>query len=528
LFADKAFEKIREAEAKGDQREVEDAWAKLREAVNSAYYVAPKPKSSIIDVSYKHENPDVAIQTLNQFIASYIDHRQILFVEGSEDTISERLRETERLLKKNELAIARFLERNDISDFTSEQDGLRERSEDLKAELNTLRGEISETEGSLARVEDQLRGTQPTINLYIDDRASQRVAQAELELKQLLAKYLPTSDPVRQKQTELNELKALQSSNNGRAAGGRRVGPNPNYQELVTSRNTLQATANSYREKEVTLQGQLNSAVDKVRRLTQLSPEHQNLLRERETLSAALVTYNARSQEAAVNAAQAEANNENIKVISKASFAVKGQNIGKLIWAGGSLAWGLTLLMLALLRVFLDPKNFSAPSTSRRESRRSRSTDKPGSNGGGIIPEPLAPYAPRTPMTATAMDENVVEATRAYNATAKATSAKVIAADQPKHYPEEYNSGEYQGVNYQGVGFPGYGNPDDYYPPAHNADELARRNTETTSQAYVSNQQANIDMQANPYLNMQPQGGPGEAAQTNDLPVLGSFSAAKG
>ena len=54
---------------------------------------------------------------------------------------------------------------------------------------------MSETETALATVENQLRATPKEINLYVDDRASARISQAELELKQLLAKYLPTSDP---------------------------------------------------------------------------------------------------------------------------------------------------------------------------------------------------------------------------------------------------------------------------------------------------------------------------------------------
>jgi len=151
-----------------------------------------------------------------------------------------------------------------------EQTGLRERTEDLKASLNGTRASIAEAEAALAAVEDQLRQTPETIDLYVDDRAQQRVAQAELELRQLMAKYLPTSDPVKQKQTELNELRALQSANGGRASGGRRVGPNTTHQTLMENRNELVATADSLREREFTQQRQLNSADAKVRKLTQI------------------------------------------------------------------------------------------------------------------------------------------------------------------------------------------------------------------------------------------------------------------
>ena len=138
--------------------------------------------------------------------------------------------------------------------------------------------------------------------------------------------------------------------------GGRRVGPNPVFQELLTTRNTLQASADSYREKEFTLQRQLDSADAKVRRLTTLNPNYQNLLRERDTLSTRLDTYNSKEQEALINQEQAEANSENIRIISYAKYPIKGRNMRLVMFALATVAWGFTLFMLALLKVFLDPR----------------------------------------------------------------------------------------------------------------------------------------------------------------------------
>lgn len=356
--------------------------------MDKSFVVMPRPKSSIIDLVYKHEDGDIAVRTLNAFIDAYMSYRRTIFVEGAGDIISERRAATEQQLAQNERAIARFLQKNNVSDFGSEQKGVQKRTEELRAALNLLRAQMSETERALATVENQLRATPETIDLYREDRASARIAQAELELKQLLAKYLPTSDPVKQKQTELAELKSLQTSYGGKAAGGRRVGPNTVYQALLTRRNTLQATADSYREKEYTLQQQLNSADGKVRRLTSLSPAYQNLLRERDTLSDRLKVYNTKEQEALVNQSQAEANNENIKVISYAKYPNKGRNMRLIMFALAGLGWGFTLFMLALLRVFLDPKLYASPAARYQTA----ATAVPR---GAQIPEPVAPdYTP--------------------------------------------------------------------------------------------------------------------------------------
>jgi len=382
-FDPSGFEKLRQAGS--DQKLRMEARAEMLRKMDRSFMVSPRPKSSIIDLAYKHEDGEVAVATLNALILAYQSYRRQIFVEGSAGVIGERRKETERQLNQNERAIARFLTKNNISDFNSEQGGVRKRTEELRAALNLLRAQMSETETALATVENQLRATPKEINLYVDDRASARVSQAELELKQLLAKYLPTSDPVRQKQTELAELKSLQTSNGGRAIGGRRVGPNTVYQALLTRRNTLQATADSYREKEYTLQRQLDSADNKVRRLMTLSPDYASLLRERDTLDERLKNYNAKEQEALVNQQQAEATNENVKVISWPKFPSKGRNTRLLAAAGASFAWGLTLFMLALLRVFLDPRLYAAPGP-RRAAMMVPEPD--------YIPEPVASQAP--------------------------------------------------------------------------------------------------------------------------------------
>lgn len=387
-----AFTKINQAK---NERDRQDAVMKLRQSVEENYSVMPRAKSSIIDVSFKHEDPKIAVETTNAFIETYMSFRRQVFVEGSSELIGERREATEEQLKANERGIASFLRKNNIGDFDSEQTGLRERTEDLKASLNATRASIAETEAALNEVEDQLRGTQKTINLYIDDRAAQRVSQAELELRQLMAKYLPTSDPVKQKQTELDELRALQSSYGGRASGGRRVGPNPTHQELTTQRNSLAATADSLREREFTQQRQLNSADAKVRKLTSLSPTYQNLLRERETLKLRLTSYNTKEQEALVDAQQAEAQAENVRIISMAQYANKGLNMRKWAWLGATLAWGLLLFFIAMIRVFLDPRHYAVPGPVM-------DTHIPHSGMGAApmhspIPEAIPPSLPNQP-----------------------------------------------------------------------------------------------------------------------------------
>lgn len=447
-IAPKAWQKVEDARASNNEREEKIARMELRNEVGNAYVVMPRAKSSVIDVRYEHENPDIAVEATNAFINEYIEFRRTVFVEGKDEIISERREATEEQLNSNERAIARFLKQNDISDFYSEHEGLQDRTEDLKASLNEARASISETEGALALVEDQLRGTSETINLFRDDISAQRVAQAELELRQLMAKYLPTSDPVRQKQTELNELKGLQNSYGGKAHGGRRVGPNPTHQALLTQRHNLAATADSLREREYTLQGQLNSADKKIRRMTSLSPKYSNLLRERETLNARLTSYNAKEQEALVDALQSADQAESVKVISWAKFPQKGKNMRILMFVIGSFLWGLILFFIAMIRVFLDPRLYATPATPRRDEtapRRGRSTDVPfevAAVGQAYdpIPEAVPAYDPVQPASPNPYDR---PAATGYSDPSYGVPSQAPMQDHSHAYVEPiYNDGQ--------------------------------------------------------------------------------------
>ena len=351
-FAPKLYEKW----VRASPSEKTDKWNNIVKYVDRSYSVMPKPKSSIVNLSYKHEDGAVAVKALDAFMTAYLDFRNNIFVSEVSGLISEQRSATETQLADIDQKIQRILNKNGISEFASERTGVQNRSETLRTSLNTLRGQISAVEAALAVSEDQLRATPQMIDLQIDDRASQRLAQAELERRQLLAKYLPSSRPVKSKEAEIYEIRAQISSNGGKPAGGRRVGPNTVYQALMTQRNTYQAQADSYREQEITLSAQLKAAIAKVKRMRQLSPTYQNLLREKTTLEERMTGLNAKEQIALAKKQQQDTKSDNIKIITRPTMPRKGRNMRKIMFALASLGSIFTVMMLALLRVFLDPK----------------------------------------------------------------------------------------------------------------------------------------------------------------------------
>ncbi len=430
------FAKFQRARQSRNMNAARDLQAQMIKKFQSAFYVAAKPKSSIVDISFKHENPDVAQLTVDRIIEEYLEFRRDVFVDGASSLIGDRREATEKQLATLDKALSNFMAKNGIGDFDSERTGSRRRTEELRAQLNTVQASVSETEAALASVEMSLRNTPATINLQVDDRASQRVAQAELERKQLLAKYLPTSDPVKAKEREIAELRQLIAGANGNAIGGRRVGPNTVHQALQTRFNTLRSTAEALREKEFVVQQQLNDTSAMTARLTALDPTYQNLLREKKSLEVRLSALNLREQDALVEQAQAETQTENVKVINKATLPRKGRNMKKIVQFLSVVGAAMTALMLGLLGTFLDPSVYGGPSRMARPSdTRSRKGDRSRrSNDAGGIPEAVPAAQPYMP-----------EYQPAY---APAAAAPVAYPHQEQTvtgaaYPSEYNPADY-------------------------------------------------------------------------------------
>jgi len=394
-FDKNAFEKINDATRSGDSISLNDARVNLHKNVDNSFWVTPRPKTGIIDLGYKHEDGEIAKDTLNAFIDEYLAYRRNIFVDGSADVYHKQASAVEEQLNQVEKDIQNFLVRNGISSFDSERTGASERTEALRAELDSIKARTVETEAAMMTVEGQLRSTSERINSRVTDMGLQRVSQAELELKQLEAKYLPTSDPVRAKRAEIAQLRSLQTSNGGEPIGGRETGPNPVYQALETRLNELRASADSLREREFSITRLLGDNDSKVKKLQTLSPQYNNLLRLRETLDLRLKGVNSKLQEAQVNQEQAEAANvENVKVIAYSTMPKKGRNMSKIMMALIMIGWGFTLFMLALLKVFLDPRLYTDP--TRRIRPRPDVADYASDEWGVGVPtrNPAQPYVP--------------------------------------------------------------------------------------------------------------------------------------
>ena len=513
-FAPKLYDKWKQAP---DYKRA-DRWNDIVKLVNMSFTVTPVAKSSIINLEYKHVDGEIAVKTLTAFIGAYLELRNEIFVSEASGLIGEQLVLAEDQLSAIDKKIQSILNKNGIAEFETERLGSQKHSQLLRTQLDALRGNIARVEAALAVTEDQLRNTEPTIDLQITDRASQRLAQAELERRQLLAKYLPTSNVVRNKEAEISEIREQISDNGGRAVGGRRVGPNTVYQALATVRNTHQATADSLREQEIVLHAQLKTSNAKVKSMRVLGPKYQNLLREKTTLEERVKGLNAKEQSAFAKKEQQDAHADNIKVISYPTRARKGRNMQKISFALAILFSLFTVFMFALLRVFLDPKIYGSgkrgraplPSADENASYEDVYAQQVYAQN---IPEPVPGYTEPQPAYAPAAASEYGQeyGTQEYTAQSYADQSYADQSYADQSYTENstgYDAQTYSEQSYDAQAYATYGaqahaepqpygthDAQSYNPYAAKAENIAQEyvSQEYVGQEYVGQEYAGVD-----------------------------------
>ena len=227
-------------------------------------------------------------------------------------------------------------------------------------------------------------------------------------------------------------------------------------------------------------------------------------MREQDALAERLKIYNAKEQEALVNQEQAESTNENVKVISWPKTPTKGINTRLYAFAGASFAWGLTLFMLALLRVFLDPRLYAAPGPGRGAVRMPEPD---------YIPEPIAPKMPNVASVATAAQPAAaVYEAEAYHQPVYDTASQEQWSQQAYATTQDASGQEYYAqAPYDAAAMEAYNQAPSYqdlpqqmqYDP--NAYAQAGYDQSQTATPYMDGTAA-VDMYSNPYLSGQSAG----------------------
>lgn len=344
-----------------EERDPAKAVRAAERALEKGLGVTTTPETPIISLTFQADDPQRAASILNTLIDTYLTYRRDVLVGEPSDELANQTSDFEVRAKKASVDVQAFLAGNGVGDFDAELKALGELQSRLDSELVEARARRRELESQAASLNGRTRNQPAAIELFSESDSAKRLVDLKLERSQLLGRYLPNSQPIREIDTRIAELEAAVAQ---AEPGTIRRGPNPVRQEIEREFFQAEASARAQASREQALETQRSRTMERLRVLQGLEPQFRALVRERTILEDNARTFRARAEEAA---AFKELSNrtDTVRAVERASPPSQARSQRFLIAMGGVLL-GLVLgLVAAMLRGVLRDR-FATPTEAGR------------------------------------------------------------------------------------------------------------------------------------------------------------------
>ncbi|WP_428155671.1 GumC family protein [Brevundimonas sp.] len=342
------------------------AEASARRVIGTSLDIATAPGSAVIRLSYKADDPERAARVLNTIIEQYLVYRREVFQDKTPAIASQRVA-FEDELGNADRAYENFLMSNDIGDFAAAKATLAATYQTIFTDRMSTQSLLNQTAQRLNTLVAQQAGTPAEVALQQDLNisAQDQVLQLRTEREQLLSRYQPDAQPVKDIEARIGQLQAYVATGTAVGAKEVRTGPNPVWTELETTRINTRAERDSLAARLAVLDRQLNDIRARQTRLTALESENSTLAGNREVLSASIREFQQRETQSRADNALVAAGADNVTVIERAQPPSTGKSLKIPLLAAVFLFAGFTALCVGLLRVFTR-RGFTTPASMSR------------------------------------------------------------------------------------------------------------------------------------------------------------------
>jgi uncharacterized protein involved in exopolysaccharide biosynthesis len=363
----KVYPKLGEAYAKANRSEQRLVWGQAIKTMESSLKIESAPETSVVRMAFTHDNPITAAEVLNTIVDEYMAYRKAVLIGADRGVLDSQQKMFESRLQASDAEYQAFLAANNIGDFDTEKASLAQVYGSLLTERYSIQAQLSEAEGRLGVTSRQVTQAPPEIGLYqdADPTATNKLTALRVERQDLLSRYRPDSQPVREIDQKIGALEALIQGGGGAGIAARRVGPNPIAQTLQTEKNQLEAQTASLRQRQASVLADLAQISARRQQLSSLEPRYQELVRDREVLAANVRSLQARGQESQAARAIAMGGEDNIRVVQRAFAPTRGASLKMAVIALSFLFAGFTALCVGLLRIFLRRGYVTPDATAR-------------------------------------------------------------------------------------------------------------------------------------------------------------------
>ncbi|WP_395650337.1 GumC family protein [Brevundimonas sp.] len=335
--------------------------------INDSLTIGTTPTSGIISLGYESDNAEKSANVLAAIIEAYRGYRREVFQDGSTSAIDRQKTAFEGELADVDAAYEQFLASNDIGDFTTAKAAAAASYQTTFADRLSTQAQLTQATQRLATIEQQLAMTPAEIVLQQDLNisAQDRILTLRTEREQLLSRYTPDAQPVKDKEAEIAAMQAYVAGGDTVGAKEVRTGPNTNWTALETTRTTAEADRDALAAKLAVLDGQLAMIGQRQARLTALESQNTILSGNRENLTASIREFQQRGSQSRADNDLVRNGSDNVRVLDVPAAPTRGSSLKLPLLALVFLFAGFTALCVGLLRVF-SRRGFITPASAGR------------------------------------------------------------------------------------------------------------------------------------------------------------------
>jgi uncharacterized protein involved in exopolysaccharide biosynthesis len=288
--------------------------------------------SNLINVGFRHENPQIAATVVNRLAAIYLDHH--LKIHKTPQSYEFFKQQSELLKKRIKLAEEKLnliKKQYKISSIEEQRGLLLRQTSELRVNLNRTQSQEAETENRIVELRRQLAVSPKTIaqesevdhNPYLISNLQARLVELELEQRKLLAKYNDKSLMVKNVTDAINIVRNKLVEYEDKKYGRTRSGLNPTFQRLQDELLRNEAEIKALQAKRKILQDQLRKYRLEFGELNQIEGEYSRLEDELEVDRKNYQLYLSKFEESRISDAMDDEKITNVSLVEPAHPPLK-------------------------------------------------------------------------------------------------------------------------------------------------------------------------------------------------------------
>jgi len=331
--------------------------------------VSPIKDSSVIYLTFSHNDPVIAEDALNILLSTYLEYRRTIFYQPRSKFFSDQKEHFSQRLVKIEQSISKFKQQYDISAFSDQKALLvRQKTEIHNNKLDT-ETRLQEVDTRLSALQKQISNIPKEITLYSessnqDARDIVRATLLTLEARknELLTRFQEKSQFIVDLDEQIAKIKGILSSSPPKKSDNQRIGRNPLYDDLNSEIAKRTTEVAALRARQNSLNGQFKEVSERLRQFDRLEQEFNGLAMEKLLLEKNLQNYGQKVEESLIQEEMDRQTAANVRVIQNAQSPREGRNLRRMIlflslFGGIFLSVALAFVKDAFRQILISPED---------------------------------------------------------------------------------------------------------------------------------------------------------------------------